>query len=110
MTPGLLTASGPSASALDLLPFIDPVLVGRAAITAAVDALLLRRGPVVDLGGELLVGCVVDVAEVLLAGVLARLRLCRRLTEIFSDLRIDLRRGDPVHPLVHAVRMRRLRR
>src|SRR5215475_7970107 len=71
-------------SALDLLPLVDPLVVGRAVVATAVDALLLRRGPVVDLGRELLVGRVVDVAEVLLAGVLTRLHLRRRFAEVFG--------------------------
>src|SRR5262245_15906477 len=96
------------ASALDLLPLVDPLVVGRAVVAAAVDALLLRRGPVVDLGGELLVGRVVDVADVLLAGVLTRLRLRRRFAEVLGHLSVDFRRSNPVHPLVHAIWMRGL--
>src|SRR5882757_7916469 len=88
--PKLSASSGPFGSALDLLPLVDPLVVGRAAITAAVDALLLRRCPVVDFGCVLFVGRVVDVAEVLLAGVFARLGLCGCLTEVFGDLGIDL--------------------
>src|SRR6476469_2671063 len=92
---------------LDLLPLGDPLVVGRAVVAAAVDALLLRRCPVVDLGGIVGVGGVEDVAEVLLGGVITGLRLRGRLPEVLGHLCVDLRRGDPVHPLVHAVRMRR---
>src|ERR1700742_2187379 len=82
---------GPAgASALDLLPLVDPVLIGRAIAAAAVDTILLRRRPVVDLSGELLVGRVVDVAEILLAGVFTRLRLRGRLTEVLGHLSIHL--------------------
>src|SRR5882762_7600961 len=78
-------------SPLDLLPLVDPLVVGRAVVPAAVHALLLGRCPVVDLGGVRLIGRVVDVAEVLLGGELARLRLGRRLTEVLGHLGVDLR-------------------
>jgi hypothetical protein len=45
----------------------------------------------VDLGGEILVGGVIDVAEVRFDGVLTRLGVGRCFTEEFGDLGVDLR-------------------
>src|SRR6478736_6047045 len=107
--PGTDAGTAVRASALDVGPGLDPLRVVRALVATAVAAAADRRRPEGHAVEVRHVGLVEDLAVVLHGCVLARLAVCRRLAEPLGHLRLDLRRGDPVHPLVHAVRMLGLR-
>src|SRR4051794_10185399 len=76
-------------SALDLLPLAGPRRVVGAVVARPVDALRLRRRPVVDLLGVGRVERVVGRAEALVGRVVAGLGLGRRLAEVLGDLGVN---------------------
>ena len=81
---------------------------GRTCVGPPVQAVALRRGPEPDLLEVRLVVRMERVAVPGVRGLVARLGVGRSLAEPLGDLRLDLGRGDVVHPQVRAVGVRRL--
>src|SRR3954454_11397909 len=98
------TAVATDISTLDLGPGLRPLGGVGADVAAPVEAVRGGCRPVVQAVRERLVGGVVLLAEAL-SRVLASERLRRSLTKPLRDIGVDRRRDDPVHPLVHAVRV-----
>src|SRR3954451_10855413 len=88
---------------LDLRPGLDPLAVVDADVAAVVAAVARRRGPELHLVVVARVVDVVGVAERLVARGPPRRGVGRRPADPLRDLRLHLRRLDPVHPLHYAI-------